>query len=161
MMLVWGTGEVCAGHEYVCAGHEYVCGKRGLGIVSSATDMLGMSVMREMRGVVSLDSLCRWQVHVYVYCARRIFAHLRYTQCSILLHLIDICFLPCIFLWHISQIQTCLRVIVGPGFVSTSHDIFRGAVPAIQRVRMAGLSKKSKSDGRNRHNLHISLAKPL
>ena len=36
--------------------------------------------------VMSLDSLCRWQVHVSVYCAWRIPAHLRCTQCSILLH---------------------------------------------------------------------------
>ena len=43
--------------------------------------------------VVNLDYLCRWQVQVSVYCARRIPAHLRCTQCSILLHLIDICFL--------------------------------------------------------------------
>ena len=41
--------------------------------------------------VVSLDSLCIWQVQVSVYCARRISAHLKYTQCSIMLHLIDIC----------------------------------------------------------------------
>ena len=61
--------------------------------------------------VVSLDYLCRWQVQVSVYCAR---------QCSILLHLIDICFLTCICLWQISQIQTCFRVIVGPRLVSTS-----------------------------------------
>ena len=67
-----------------------------------------------------LDYLCRWQVQVSVYCARRISAHLRCTQCSILLHFIDISFLPCICLWHISQIQTCLCVVVGPGFVSTS-----------------------------------------
>ena len=32
---------------------------------------------------VSLDSLCRWQVQVSVYCAWRIPAHLRCTQCSI------------------------------------------------------------------------------
>ena len=70
--------------------------------------------------VVSLDSLCRCQVHVSVYCARRIPAHLRCTQCSILLHLIDICFLTCICLWQILQIQTCLRVVVGHGLVSTS-----------------------------------------
>ena len=63
--------------------------------------------------IVSLDYLCRWQVQVSVYCARRIYAHLRCTQCSILLHLIDICFLTCICLWQISQIQTCLRVVVG------------------------------------------------
>ena len=48
--------------------------------------------------VVSLDCLCGWQVQVSVYCARRIPAHLWCTQCSIMLHLIDICFLPCICL---------------------------------------------------------------
>ena len=69
---------------------------------------------------VSLDSLCRWQVQVSVYCAWRIPAHLRCTQCSILLHLIDICFLTCICLWQISQIQTFLFRVVGPGLVSTS-----------------------------------------
>ena len=41
---------------------------------------------------------CRWQVHVSVYCVWRIHAHLRCTQCSILLHLMDICFLTCICL---------------------------------------------------------------
>ena len=63
---------------------------------------------------VSLDSLCRWQVQVSVYCAWRIPAHLRCTQCSILLHLMDICFLTCICLWQISQIQTFLFKVVGP-----------------------------------------------
>ena len=57
---------------------------------------------------MSLDYLCRWQVQVSVYCAWRIPAHLRCTQCSILLHLMDICFLTCICLWQISQIQTFL-----------------------------------------------------
>ena len=70
---------------------------------------------------VSLDSLCRWQVQVSVYCAWRIPAHLRCTQCSILLHLMDIYFLTCICLWQISQIQTCLFKVVRPGLVSTSH----------------------------------------
>ena len=69
---------------------------------------------------MSLDSLCRWQVQVFVYCAWRIPAHLRCTQCSILLHLMDICFLTCIYLWQISQIQTCLFKVVGHGLVSTS-----------------------------------------
>ena len=69
--------------------------------------------------LVSLDYLCRWQVQIIVYCAWQIHAHLRYTQCSFLLHLIDICFLPYICLWQISQIQTCLCVVVGPGLVST------------------------------------------
>ena len=69
---------------------------------------------------MSLDSLCRWQVQVSVYCVWRIPAHLRCIQCSILLHLMDICFLTCICLWQISQIQTFLFKVVGPGLVSTS-----------------------------------------
>ena len=55
-----------------------------------------------------------------MYSAWRIPAHLRCTQCSILLHLMDICFLTCICLWLISQIQTFLFKVVGPGLVSTS-----------------------------------------
>ena len=55
-----------------------------------------------------------------MYCAWRIPAHLRCTQCSILLHLMDICFLACICLWQISQIQTFLFKVVGPGLASTS-----------------------------------------
>ena len=85
---------------------------RGLGPGSGA---LGWSYV-----CVSLDSLCRWQVQVSVYCAWRIPAHLRCTQCSILLHLMDICFLTCICLWQLSQIQTFLFKVVGPGLVSTS-----------------------------------------
>ena len=69
---------------------------------------------------MSLDSLCRWQVQVSGYCAWRIPAHLRCPQCSILLHLMDICFLTCICLWQTSQIQTFLFKVVGPGLVSTS-----------------------------------------
>ena len=55
-----------------------------------------------------------------MYCAWRLPAHLRCTQCSILLHLMDICFLTCICLWQISQIKTFLFRVVGPGLVSTS-----------------------------------------
>ena len=69
---------------------------------------------------MSLDSLCRWQVQVSVYCVWRIPAHLTCTQCSILLHFKDICFLTCICLWQISQIQTRLFKVVGPGLVLTS-----------------------------------------
>ena len=69
--------------------------------------------------VMSLNSLCSWQAQVSVYCARRIPAHFRCTQCSILLHLIVFCFLTCICLWEISQIQTCLCEVVGPGLFST------------------------------------------
>ena len=76
---------------------------------------------------MSLDFLCRRQVQVYVYCAWRIPAHLRCTQCSILMHLMDICFLTCICLWQISQIQTFLFRVVGPGLVSTSPAFVRNS----------------------------------
>ena len=88
--------------------------------------------------VVSLDYLFRWQVQLSVYCARRIPVHLRWTQCSILLLLINICFLPYICLWQIWQIQTCLCAFVGPGFVSTLPAFMRSSVPAIC---MASLNK--------------------
>ena len=55
-----------------------------------------------------------------MHCDWRIPAHLRCTQCSILLHRMDICFLTCICLWQISQIQTFLFKVDGPGLVSTS-----------------------------------------
>ena len=67
--------------------------------------------------VVSLDSLCRWQVQVSVYCARRIPAYLGCTRCSILLYCIDIGIPTCICMWQISQIQTFLHVVVRPGLV--------------------------------------------
>ena len=54
---------------------------------------------------MSPDYLCRWQVQVSVYCARRIPAYHRCSQCATLLHHIDICFIPCICLWQIPQIQ--------------------------------------------------------
>ena len=73
--------------------------------------------------VSDLDSLCRSQGQVSVYCASRIPAHLRCTQCWVLLHLIDVCFLVCIFLEQTSQIQIC--VFVGPGLVSTSPAFVR------------------------------------
>ena len=75
--------------------------------------------------VLCLDYLCIWQVQVSVYCDRRISARLRCPQCCILLHLINICYLPCICLWQILQIQTCLCVVVRPGFVSTSPAFMR------------------------------------
>ena len=41
---------------------------------------------------VSRDSLCRWQVQVSVYGARRIPAHLRFTSAySVCGHILDIC----------------------------------------------------------------------
>ena len=45
---------------------------------------IGVGWTRVYRGgvVLCLDSLCRWQVQVSVYCAWWIPAHLRCTQCS-------------------------------------------------------------------------------
>ena len=80
--------------------------------------------------VVSLASMSRWKVQLSIYCARLIPVHLRSTPCSIRLYLIDICFLTCICLWQISQIQTCLRVVVGPGLLSTSA----AAKPALMYI---------------------------
>ena len=99
---------------------------------------------------MSLNSLCRWQVQESVYCAWRIPAHLRCTQCSILLHLMDICFLTCICLWQISQIQTCLFKVVGPGLVSTSpafvsssasHPAGPHAQKTVNRAPIAGVGR--------------------
>ena len=73
------------------------------------------------------DFLCRWHVQLSVYCVWRIIAHLMCTQCSIMLQLIDICFLPFICLWQISQIHTCLFDVVGPRFVSTSPACMRSS----------------------------------
>ena len=77
--------------------------------------------------VVSPDYLCRWLVQVSVYYIWRIPVHLRCIQCSILFHLMDTCFLSCICLWKISQIQTCLCMVVGPGFFSTSPAYMRNS----------------------------------
>ena len=104
--------------------------------------------------VVSLDYLCKWPIQVSIYCARQIPVHLRCTQCSILLQLIDICFVMCICLWQIPQIQTFLCVVVGPGLVSTSPAFMRRS--DIPRVRMAGLPQNGKlgpidGGGRGRH----------
>ena len=47
-IIVWGTGH---GVVVVSAENEYVVGTRSSGIMSSAADVLGMSVVRGMRGV--------------------------------------------------------------------------------------------------------------
>ena len=80
-----------------------------------------------------------------MYCAWRIPAHLKCTQCSILLHLMDICFLTCICLWQISQIQTCLFKVVGPGLVSTSPAFVSSSAshPASPHGRHAQKNGKS------------------
>ena len=92
----WGKWGLCFG----CAGVGGVGGEWVGGLGQSLGGWGGVIYVC----VVSLDYLCRWQLQVSVYCTRRIPAHLRCTQCSILLHRIDICFLTCICLWQISQI---------------------------------------------------------
>ena len=88
---------------------------------------------------VTLDSLSRWQVQVSVCCARRIPVHRMCTLRSILLHLINICFIQCICLWQISQIQTSLCVVVAPGFVATSPAFMNNSAshPAVPHGRLA------------------------
>ena len=94
-------------------------------------------------------AVCIWQVKVFVYCARRMPAHLRCAQCAILLHLIDISFLPYICLWQISQIQTGLCVVVKPGFVSTAPAFMRSStihpVGAYDRFSILGGGRRRKN----------------
>ena len=66
-----GGGEWARGLGFT----SYV-GKSGLG----AWDRVWEGGVVLCMCVVSLDYLCRWQVQVYVYCARRRPAHLGYTQ---------------------------------------------------------------------------------
>ena len=44
--------------RWVVVSARHVCGKRGPGIVSSAADVLWMSVVREMRGVGGVCEMC-------------------------------------------------------------------------------------------------------
>ena len=83
-------------------------------------------------------SRCRWQVQVYVYCSWRIPAHLRCTQCSILLHLIDICLLPCI-LYRKSRL---VCVVIGPAFVSTPPSFMRSSASHLLSPHGRLLQKK-------------------
>ena len=111
--------------------------------------------------VLILNYLCRWQVQVSVYCARRIPAYLKCSQCSILLHLIDFCFLPYICLWQILQIQTslCLTWIcldISPAFCEEQRQLSSGSsLPRkVNRGHIAGV-------GRFRHHFNSSLPKLL
>ena len=76
--------------------------------------------------VVSLD-FCADGKSTYLYCARRIPAYHRCTQCSILLHSIEICFLSCIFGGRYSK-PIRFGVVVGSGLVSTSPAFMRSSV---------------------------------
>ena len=94
--------------------------------------------------------LCLCELWVRIICvdgrSRYLYiAHLRCTQCSFMLHLIDICFLPCICLWHVSQIQTCLCVVVGHGFVSTSPVFMTSSSNHSRRIAWPACPKKGKS----------------
>ena len=95
----------------------YMGDTRGSGVLSSAGDVLEMSVGRGVGGVCDICLGYTW-----------IPAHLRCTQCSIMLHRINICVLTCICLWQILQIQTCLCMVVGPGLVSISPAFMRSIV---------------------------------
>ena len=139
MRGISGVYEVCiclalggvSGREDWFGFYQSCGNRRSVGRVSVfGLRWCGWGVRRVWKGgvvCVSSDYLCRWQVQVSVYCAWRILAHLRCTQYSILVHLMDICFLQCICLWQILQIQTCLCVFVGPGFVSTSPTFMRSS----------------------------------
>ena len=103
-----------------------------------------------------------------MYCAWRIPAHLRCTQCSILLHLnifsisMDICFLTRHCFKQISQIQTGLFDVVGPVLVSTSPAFVRrsGSHPEGPHGQLAPKTVNPApiaGVGMILHNLHISL----
>ena len=99
---------------------------------------------------MSPDSLCRWQVQVSVYYAWWIPTHLRCTQCSIVLHLMDICLLTCICLWQIIAIQTCLCQVVGSGFVLTSPTLMKSGASHPAGL-LASLTPTPKKNGQDLH----------
>ena len=85
---------------------------------------------------------------------------------SIMMHLVDICFLPCICLWQISKIQICLRVVIGPGLFSTSLAFMRRCTnhPAGPHCRLFQNTVSRDpiaGGGRGQHNLHNGLARWL
>ena len=65
--------------------------------------------------------------------------HLRCTQCSILLHLMDICFLQCIF-YDRYRISILVCVWLSDLDLSRHHPILLGAVPAIQFAQSSSAS---------------------
>ena len=93
-------------------------------------------------------------VQVSVYCS--------ILHCSILFHLMDICFLTCICLLQISHIQTRLFNVIGPGLVSTSPVFVKSSAshPAGPHERIAPKTVDRAPiavGGKVRHNLHISV----
>ena len=108
--------------------------------------------------VVSLDDLYRWQVQVSVYYARHITADFMCTQCSILLHHIDICFIPCICLWQISQIQTCLHVVCLTWIRLDIARFYEEQCQPCSGSAWVAFPKTVNRSRRGRHNLHGALA---
>ena len=84
------VGRVSVSGLRWCVGGEWV---RGLGPEHGRTGWCYVCVSCDFR-ILCVDG----QVHISVYCGLQIPAHLRCIQCSILLHLMDICFLPSICL---------------------------------------------------------------
>ena len=138
------------GNAGVVAVSAYMCGTRGSCVLCSAGDVLEMSVVRGVGGVCDMcmylargrvvDVGGEWVTGLGLgftnsggtwpngICVCVLVAVVWCGWCwgrvgFILLHLIDICFLTCICLCQISQIQTCLRVVVGPGIVLTSPTL--------------------------------------
>ena len=70
----WGVLDVCLGS----GGVDGVDGGMGRGLGPGSEGVVWCYVS------VSSDSMCIWQVQVFVYSDRRIYAHLWCTQCSIL-----------------------------------------------------------------------------
>ena len=98
-MYVFGLGwHGCEWMRGLCLGFTNPVGTGGVLDVCVCLGCGGGGV------VLCLCYLSRWQVQVSVYCAWRIPAHRRCTQCSILLHLMDISFLTCICL---SDLDLC------------------------------------------------------
>ena len=90
-------------------------------------------------GVMSLDYLYIWQVYVSVYCTRRIPAHLRCTQYSILCTLsISASYRKFVCGRYCKSRLVCVFV-VGPGLVSTSPPFMRSTAshPAGPHGRLA------------------------
>ena len=158
--ILWGQGEYWTYNFYFGYGGVGNVGGEWLGGLDQGRERWGY-IMYCMR-CESVITLCRWQVQVTMYCTWRIPAHLRCTQCTILLHLMDICFLTCICLWQISHIQTRLTSVcrtwimisTSPAFVSSSASHPAGphgrhAQKTVNRAPIAG-------GGRVRHYLHSS-----
>ena len=113
----WGKWDMC-----LCFGCGVVGGVGGEWVGGWCQGLGGWGGVMSVC-VVSLDSLCRWQVQVYVYCARRIPAHLRCTQCinpvAPYRYL-----LPNLYLFVADIANSDLFACgIGPGLVSTSSAL--------------------------------------